>query len=52
MARGSRVSAQRDALGQNVCDAEGQVVGRIEDLILTRKIGCLSDRQPFSFWLA
>ena len=32
------VSAQRDVLGQNVYDAEGQVVGKIEDLILTKKI--------------
>jgi sporulation protein YlmC with PRC-barrel domain len=32
------VSAQRGVLGQNVYDAEGQVVGKIEDLILTKKI--------------
>jgi len=32
------VSAQRNVLGQNVYDTEGQVVGKIEDLILTRKI--------------
>ena len=31
------VSAQRDVLGQNVYDTEGQVVGKIDDLILTRK---------------
>lgn len=32
------VSAKRDVLGQNVYDAEGQVVGKIEDLILAKKI--------------
>ena len=32
------VSAQRDVLGQNVYDAEGQVVGRIYDLILAKKV--------------
>jgi sporulation protein YlmC with PRC-barrel domain len=32
------VSAQRDVLGQNVYDAEGQVVGRIDDLILAKKV--------------
>jgi sporulation protein YlmC with PRC-barrel domain len=32
------VSAQRDVLSQNVYDAEGQVVGRIDDLILAKKV--------------
>jgi len=32
------VSAQRDVLGQNVYDAGGQVVGKIEDLNLRKKI--------------
>jgi sporulation protein YlmC with PRC-barrel domain len=31
------VSAQRDVLGQSVYGTEGKVVGKIDDLILTRK---------------
>jgi hypothetical protein len=32
------VSTQPDVLGRTVYAAEGQVVGKIEDLVLTRKI--------------
>jgi sporulation protein YlmC with PRC-barrel domain len=32
------LSVQREVLGQNVYDAEGHVVGRIDDLILTKKV--------------